>query len=397
MKYHVDNPFESPVVLSLCTGMRGLERGIERAFDRYGRNTDTVKNGTTLHENRNRISVAVYVEIEAFIIYNLVKQMEQGVLDPVPVWTDLKTFPAQFFRGKIHIITGGYPCQPFSVAGQQKGTEDPRHLWPHIEHITEIIRPPIVFFENVANHLNLGYREVRHSLEAMGYSVKEGIYSAEEVGAPHERKRLFILAVANAYVDGARRFAGNILGQGREIEGTAQGKNRQWSGDEHRNVGEKMVDPSFKSLEGRDKFGRLWDESIGTSKELVNTPSLREREQANETDAITIERTTRGEFSDAGDEELANTDNQGLQGRISGELQECADEFFIRQGDSQAWPAGQGNFQHEWEHPRTVKPGVGCTINGYNFRTDLLRMYGNGVVEQTAELAFIDLLNKHLK
>lgn len=61
------------------------------------------------------------------------------------------------------------------------------------------------------------------------------------------------------------------------------------------------------------------------------------------------------------------------------------------------FPMGQGYEQYEWEHPREVEPGLGSTVNGYNFREDLLRALGNSVVEQTAELAFIDLLQKHLK
>jgi DNA (cytosine-5)-methyltransferase 1 len=118
---YVDHPFKSPAVLSLCTGMRGLERGLERAI------------GPT--------RTVAYVEIEAFIIENLVRQMEQGVLAPTPVWTNLKTFPAEQFHNKIHGITGGYPCQPFSVAGKRAGTEDPRHLWPSILSIIRATNP----------------------------------------------------------------------------------------------------------------------------------------------------------------------------------------------------------------------------------------------------------------
>jgi hypothetical protein len=68
-----------------------------------------------------------------------------------------------------------------------------------------------------------------------------------------------------------------------------------------------------------------------------------------------------------------------------------------RSGNVLRWPAAPGQPQELWEENRTVKPGLGCTIDGYNFTKDILRMLGNGVVEQTAELAFIDLLNKHLK
>jgi DNA (cytosine-5)-methyltransferase 1 len=301
--------------------MRGLERGIERAI--------------------GRVTVATYVEIEAFIIYNLVRQMEQGVVDAAPVWTDLKTFPAQQFYGKIDGIIGGYPCQPFSVAGLQKGTDDPRHLWPHIKIHIETIRPAWCFFENVANHLNIGYRQVRSDLESLGYAVKEGIYTAEEAGAPHERKRLFILALANANSDG-RQTDGNAKAAGENDKGR-----RQECSTEQR------------PLRTGTKAGRLPEDQAGTA------------------------------------ENVADAGSKGLEGQriFSG----GSGQAFAKpaQHGSHAWPAGQGKYQHEGEEPRTVKPGLGCTVNGYNFRTDLLRMYGNGVVEQTAEIAFLDLLRRH--
>jgi hypothetical protein len=74
--------------------------------------------------------------------------------------------------------------------------------------------------------------------------------------------------------------------------------------------------------------------------------------------------------------------------RLSGQAKNNQRRFY-------RWPAGQGKFQYDWEEPRAVKSSVGSTVNGYNFRNDLLRMYGNGVVEQTAEIAFLDLLKKH--
>lgn len=323
MKSNVDNPFKSPSLLSLCSGMRGLERGLERVI--------------------GSVTVAAYVEIEAFIIYNLVRQMEIGYLDAAPVWSDLKTFPSKEFHGKIHWIIGGYPCQPFSVAGLQQGTDDPRHLWPYIKESISIIKPSGCFFENVANHLNIGYREVRRDLEEMGYTVKEGIYSAEEAGAPHERKRLFILALSTC-----------------ELQHWIRDERRRRN--EHSNGSEKLENAN--NIGCRSK--RIFTEQQGS-------------------DAINV------------GESVANSDNTRLQGRISTELSECTNEFTVGQRDSQVWPAGQGEYQYAWEEPRTVEPGVGCTIDGYNFRTDLLRMYGNGVVEQTAELAFVDLLNKHLK
>jgi DNA (cytosine-5)-methyltransferase 1 len=120
--------------------------------------------------------------------------MEDGSLDEAPIWSDVRTFRGIQWRGKVDIIAGGYPCQPFSCAGKQEGAGDPRHLWPAIKRIVEDVRPSLCFFENVPNHLNLGFREVCEDLWGMGFGVEAGIFSAEEVGAPHLRKRLFILA-----------------------------------------------------------------------------------------------------------------------------------------------------------------------------------------------------------
>jgi DNA (cytosine-5)-methyltransferase 1 len=120
--------------------------------------------------------------------------MEAGLLDPAPIWTDLKTFPWAEFRDRVDILTGGYPCQPFSAAGKRLGTDDPRHLWPFIADGIRILRPKLCFFENVEGHISLGLREVIGELESIGYKTAWGIFSASEVGAPHQRKRVFILA-----------------------------------------------------------------------------------------------------------------------------------------------------------------------------------------------------------
>lgn len=120
--------------------------------------------------------------------------MQEGQLPDAPVWSNLKTFDGRDWYEKIHILTGGYPCQPFSVAGKQNSEADERHLWPEVLRIIKETQAPVLFFENVANHLNLGFIEVRKSLREMGYRVKTGVFSAEEVGANHRRQRLFILA-----------------------------------------------------------------------------------------------------------------------------------------------------------------------------------------------------------
>jgi DNA (cytosine-5)-methyltransferase 1 len=173
----VDSTKELPAVIAFCAGYGGIERGLNLAGVEH--------------------RVIAYVEIEAFVIANLVKKMEAGELPSAPIYTDLKTFPAHLFRDRVDLITGGYPCQPFSSAGQRKGEDDPRHLWPFIRRHIESIRPVRVFFENVEGHISLGLSSVISDLEDDGYRATFGIFSASEVGAPHQRKRVYIMGDSN--------------------------------------------------------------------------------------------------------------------------------------------------------------------------------------------------------
>jgi len=174
----VDTSKQLPTVLSICTGYGGIERGLTLAG----------------FEHR---TVAV-LEIEAYAIANLLAKMETGQMVPAPLWTDLKTLPVDCFRDRIDLLVGGYPCQGFSTSGLRKGSEDPRYLWGYIRRHIESIRPIQCFFENVEGHISLGLREVIKDLESLGYKTKWGIFSASECGAPHQRKRVFILAYSKS-------------------------------------------------------------------------------------------------------------------------------------------------------------------------------------------------------
>jgi DNA (cytosine-5)-methyltransferase 1 len=160
--------------IGLCAGYGGIELGLARVLP-------------------NLRSVAL-CEIEAFAIANLVAKMEAGLMDPAPIWTDLKTFPWAEFRDRVDILSGGYPCQPFSAAGKRVGADDPRHLWPFIASGIQVVRPKLCFFENVDGHISLGLKEVIADLESLGYETAWGIFSAAECGAPHQRRRVFLLA-----------------------------------------------------------------------------------------------------------------------------------------------------------------------------------------------------------
>lgn len=163
--------------IALCAGVGGLELGLHIAEPGY--------------------RTVCYVEREAFAAATLVARMADKAMGDAPLWDDVATFDGRPWRGKVHILTGGYPCQPFSFCGRRRGEDDPRHLWPHIQRIIGELDPEWCFFENVEGHMSLGADKVFADLRAMGFTVKAGLFSALEVGASHIRRRLFIVAHAD--------------------------------------------------------------------------------------------------------------------------------------------------------------------------------------------------------
>jgi len=118
----------------------------------------------------------------------------------------------------IDILTAGYPCQPFSHAGYRKGTDDARHIFPYILEAISVLRPQWVILENVRGHLSLGLKEVLQSLAEQGYDAKWEVVRASDVGAPHQRARLFIIAYTNSNArTQPRRDDRGISSQGKEI------------------------------------------------------------------------------------------------------------------------------------------------------------------------------------
>lgn len=95
---------------------------------------------------------------------------------------------------QVDILTGGYPCQPFSDAGLRKGTDDERHIWPHIADALCVLRPRLAVFENVRGHLRRGFDVVLADLARFGFDASWVCVRASDVGAPHRRQRLFVIA-----------------------------------------------------------------------------------------------------------------------------------------------------------------------------------------------------------
>jgi len=161
-------------VLSLCTGIGGLELGLKLACPKS--------------------RTVCYCEREAYCVEILVKRIEERILDNAPIWSDITTFDGRPWNKKVDCVVGGYPCQPFSSAGKKLGREDERWIWPHIAGIIAAVEPEWCFFENVSAHLRVGFEQVHDDLQKMGYRVAAGVFTAEEVGAGHRRERLFWLA-----------------------------------------------------------------------------------------------------------------------------------------------------------------------------------------------------------
>ena len=111
---------------------------------------------------------------------------------------DIKEFDATTYSGRLDIISGGFPCQPFSVAGKRKGSEDERHLWPEMLRVIGECKPRWVVGENVRGLVSwsdgLVFETCYSDLEAIGYSVQSFIIPACATGAPHRRDRVWIVA-----------------------------------------------------------------------------------------------------------------------------------------------------------------------------------------------------------
>jgi DNA (cytosine-5)-methyltransferase 1 len=118
----------------------------------------------------------------------------------VPIYPDIRELTAERLDadgiGRIDILTGGYPCQPFSHAGKRLGAEDDRHLWPEMRRLVESLRPAWVIGENVAGHVSMGLDSVLSDLGGLGYAAQAFVIPACAVNAPHRRDRLWIVAHA---------------------------------------------------------------------------------------------------------------------------------------------------------------------------------------------------------
>jgi len=176
----------------------------------------------------------------------------------------------------IDILTAGYPCQPFSNAGQRKGLNDPRHIWPDIKQIVSKLRPTVVILENVRGHLSLGFKEVLQDFTEIGYDAKWSIVRASDVGAPHQRSRLFIIAHPNSPTNKQlRRAHRTIYGERKEFINRTDRKI-------FRSSCETISDPNTEQLSTNGQTQRLgWRFETPSQLSMRRTPNPLDQSKLN--------------------------------------------------------------------------------------------------------------------
>lgn len=388
IRHDMDSPTLNHV--SLCAGYGGIDLGLRRAIP--------------------SLRTVAFAEIEAFAVANLVAKMEAGLLDPAPIWTDLKTFQYGKFRGLVDILSGGYPCQPFSAAGQRRGKDDPRHLWPWIADGIAAMRPAVCFFENVEGHISLGLSDVIEDLAGMGYRTTWGIFSAAEVGAPHQRKRVFILAhrddsrggqdlkspqlwsdwikqsSSDSRSDNARAVSQGPSGSGEAMADSdrsrdagsrnklgASGKARQGGQDTTAHSLDGLVWPSRP---GQPQFD--WEPPRVVGNAQSERPAARRPEHEGQQRQACVAGASGG---------LGDTADAGLPLGRPGEVQQAGAVEESKRSNVRAERQAQPSLGRDADGPPGRLGDAELFVTSDN-RTDELRLLGNGVVPATAERAF---------
>jgi DNA (cytosine-5)-methyltransferase 1 len=154
------------------------------------------------------------VEWDAYAASVLVARQNDGSLPPFPIWDDVQTFDGRPWRGIVDVVSGGFPCQDISAAGKGAGIDGERSgMWAHMARIVREVEPRYVFVENSPMLTRRGLGRVLGDLAAMGYDARWGVLGAYQVGAPHKRDRIWV--VANA--DGERRQEFDVTPSGKTM------------------------------------------------------------------------------------------------------------------------------------------------------------------------------------
>ena len=269
---------------------------------------------------------------------------------------DIKDFNGKEYTGTVDIISGGFPCQPFSIAGKQRGKDDDRYLWEEMLRVVREIKAPVVVGENVTGIIGLALDTVLSDLEAQGYTTETYIIPACSKNAWHKRDRVWIVAYANGIRwSNEQKESGQII-----YNGKRNGAIEKQEGDEQQrriskssSVYSDTTEPGFQN---------------GRRTQMANTG---EAEQELERLCCNGK-----QLQDAAHTDNTNSEEQRKQITNGTKL-------FAPRCDS--W----------WK----TEPGMGRVVNGLSGRVDRLKGLGNAIVPQVAyELFyFIDFILKEAK
>lgn len=265
----------------------------------------------------------------------------------VPRWRDIRTLTGDSFYERtglrtVDIISGGFPCQPFSIAGKQRGKEDDRYLWPEMARVIEELRPTWVVGENVAGIIKLALDDVLSDLEGKGYATRTFLIPAAGVGAPHKRYRTAIVG----YSDSCRcEHRGNNW------------KKRQVQKDEKRNFKEDKPE-----WEGREHWAGKGGDDVSNTVRISRQWGVAFTQKTGERQPTDSSVSTGGDGSDT--DNTAATRHRKHSREIHGFAEPERSDIC---------------YSPEWW---AVEPGVGRVADGVPNRVDRLRCLGNAVVQQ---------------
>jgi DNA (cytosine-5)-methyltransferase 1 len=309
-----------------------------------------------------------YVEWDTYCQKVIAARIADGHLPAAPIFGDVREFvlsgAAAEYRGIADVVSGGFPCQPFSVAGKRAGADDNRNMWPATIATIRAVEPRYAFLENVPGLVSSGYfGTILGDLAESGYDVRWRILSAAELGAPHKRDRLWIVANTNSKRSDEQRIAdagnGGAFRASREREPIGDSSPSDVpdaDSAERRGNGAQRQAHQRDTQPARD----------GEPGHVAHSHSGRCKQRNAHNGAIPVA------YQNGADVPHANGAGRGEQWRAvpGGE--------FLAASQLNRW----------WE----VEPNVGRVVNGIPFRMDRIKALGNGVVPQQAKKAFMNLM-----
>ena len=346
-----------------------------------------------LHSASDKFYTTAFCEIEEFCQAVLKKNFKN-----IPIFSDIKELNEKTLKAagavKPFIITGGYPCQPFSVAGKRKGKDDPRNLWSEMFRLIKELKPVWVLAENVEGHIKLGLDEVLYDLESENYTTQTFIIPATGVGANHQRKRLWIVGYSQHNGSPTPEREGGLLKQPEEpkkqisiweSEGTS-GASGDVANPDNEGVRSRIGGDDFDYEEESGEGGVDGEGSAGDDEWYDTSPTQDEGVDVSDTDD-TRDRTQEHRVDEDG--------KKNIQGR-----QEHTQSKSSRHGADIPDPNGKGlqGQRKKYKLPKSkrkreiggsswwdVEPNVGRVAYGVPNRVFKLRALGNSIIPQIAQ------------